>query len=224
LDSLADLLSDHPLFNDLPDAALDDLEHCAVKKSYAAGKIIVHQADVWPYLFLVLEGEIKAVKQSLEGRTFTATTMKTGDVFWGLSFFIQDAPMPVFLQANLDSTIYCWKRDDLKPILDENGLMTWKLCQIMVERMQLASVILEDLAFHPVMSRLAGLLLEIFGDAEDEFMARDLTLDDMASHIGTTREMVCRHLYRFAEEGAIEIRRTELRITDRRFLEKLLRK
>jgi CRP-like cAMP-binding protein len=90
--------------------------------------------------------------------------------------------------------------------------------------MQLASVILEDLAFHPVMSRLAGLLLEIFGDAEDEFMARDLTLDDMASHIGTTREMVCRHLYRFAEEGAIEIRRTELRITDRRFLEKLLRK
>ncbi len=55
-------------------------------------------------------------------------------------------------------------------------------------------------------------------------MAHDLKLDDMASHIGTTREMVCRHLYRFAEEGAIEIRRTELRITNREFLEMQLRK
>lgn len=95
---------------------------------------------------------------------------------------------------------------------------------MMITRMQLASGIVEDLAFHPVMSRLAGLLLDIFGEAEDEFMARDLTLEDMAAHIGTTREMVCRHLYRFAEEGAIEIRRTELRITNRDFLEMQLGK
>ncbi len=102
--------------------------------------------------------------------------------------------------------------------------MAWTLCQLMVERMQLASGIVEDLAFHPVMSRLAGLLLDVFGNAEDQFMARDLTLEEMASHIGTTREMVCRHLYCFAEEGAIEIRRTELRITNREFLEMQLGK
>jgi CRP-like cAMP-binding protein len=175
-------------------------------------------------LFYLPEGEIKAMKQSPEGRTFTATTLKPGDVFWGLSFFIRGAPMPVFLQAKLDSTIHIWNRDDLIPIIQENGFMAWRLCQMMVERMQLASGIVEDLAFHPVMSRLAGLLLDIFGDAEDEFMARDLTLEDMASHIGTTQEMVCRHLYRFAEEGAIEIRRTELRITNREFLEMQLGK
>jgi DNA-binding transcriptional regulator LsrR (DeoR family) len=50
-------------------------------------------------------------------------------------------------------------------------------------------------------------------------MARVLTLEDMAARIGTTREMVCRYLYRLAEEGAIEIRRTELRIKDRQLLE-----
>ncbi len=71
-----------------------------------------------------------------------------------------------------------------------------------------------------VMGRLAGLLLDVFGDAGDEFRARELTLEDMAARIGTTQEMVCRHLYRFAEKGAIEIRRTELRITNRSILEK----
>lgn len=224
MNSLTKLLPVHPIFKHLSEATLDELARGAIKKTYTSQEIIVYQGDIWPYLFYLPEGEIKAVKQSPEGRTFTATTLKPGDIFWGLSFFIEDTPMPVYLQANLDSTIYIWNREDLKPIIEENGIMAWNLCQMMIKRMQLASGIVEDLAFHPVMSRLAGLLLDIFGDAEDEFMARDLTLEDMASYIGTTREMVCRHLYRFAEEGAIEIRRTELRITDREFLEMQLRK
>jgi CRP/FNR family transcriptional regulator len=90
----------------------------------------------------------------------------------------------------------------------------------MISRMQLASAIVEDLAFQPVMGRLAGLILSEFSDAEDEFKSRELTLEEMASRIGTTREMVCRHLYRFAEKGAIQIKRTELRIVDRNMLEK----
>jgi hypothetical protein len=85
--------------------------------------------------------------------------------------------------------------------------------------MQMASDVVEELAFQPVVNRLAGLLLEIFADAEGEFVSRELTLDDMAAHIGTTREMVCRHLYRFAEHGAIEISRTELKINDREMLQ-----
>jgi len=36
--------------------------------------------------------------------------------------------------------------------------------------------------------------------------------------------MVCRHLYRFAEQGVIQINRTELRITNRGMLEKQARK
>jgi len=47
----------------------------------------------------------------------------------------------------------------------------------------------------------------------------DMTLDEMAAQIGTTREMVCRLLYRFAEEGAVEISRTEFMISDSGILE-----
>jgi hypothetical protein len=35
--------------------------------------------------------------------------------------------------------------------------------------------------------------------ADGELVARELTLDEMAARIGTTREIVCRALYRFAE-------------------------
>lgn len=123
MDSLINLLPDHPLFKHLPDDTLDNLARGAIKKTYTSQEIIVHQEDVWPYLFYLAKGEINAVKQSPEGRTFIATTLKPFDVFWGLSFFIEGAPMPVYLQAKLDSTIYIWNREDLTPIIKENGIM-----------------------------------------------------------------------------------------------------
>jgi CRP-like cAMP-binding protein len=213
------MISSSPLFHPLPQEALEELAKSAVKKTYRVGEIIVHQEDVWPYLFLLAQGEINAVKESAGGRSFVATTLKPGDIFWGLAFFIENAPIPVAFHASADSEIYLWSRESLVPIIQSNGEVAWNLCSIMISRMQLASEIVDELAFLPVMGRLAGLLLEVFGEAEDEFVARDLTLDDMAARIGTTREVVCRHLYKFAEKGAIEIRRTELRINDRSFLE-----
>jgi CRP/FNR family cyclic AMP-dependent transcriptional regulator len=219
MNDLGSLFSHNPFFNSLSQETLDELSRLSQHRTLQEKETIVHQEDIWAYLFVVAKGRIHAVKESAEGRTLIAATLQPGDIFWGLAFFVEGMPMPVRLQADSEAEIFIWSRERILPIILENGEMAWALNQVMVNRMQRASGIVESLAFNPVMSRLAGLLLEIFGDAEDEFKARDLTLEDMAAHIGTTREMVCRHLYRLAEEGAIEISRTELRICDRHRLE-----
>ena len=64
-------------------------------------------------------------------------------------------------------------------------------------------------------------LLDHFGEAVGEPITRDMTLDEMATRIGSTREMVCRHLYRLSDQGAIHINRTEFKITNRGMLEKI---
>lgn len=220
MDSLTDILASNALFATFSDRDLADLALNSNHKAYRDQEILVLQEEVWPYLFLIADGKIDAIKESAEGRSFIATSLKAGDIFWGLAFFIEDAPMPVLLQAKEATQIYIWSREYMVPIIQKHGDMSWRLCQVMISRMQLASAIVEDLAFQPVMGRLAGLILSEFSDAEDEFKSRELTLEEMASRIGTTREMVCRHLYRFAEKGAIQIKRTELRITDRKMLEK----
>lgn len=219
MDESTRLITENPLFGGLPGEALVDICKRARMKKYRAQEILVHQDQVWPYLFLMVDGKVQAIKESLAGRAFIATTINPSDIFWGLAFFIQDAPMPVMLQASKESCMYIWDRAYLEPVIRENGDISWRLCQIMISRMQLASEIVEDLAFQPVMGRLAGLILDEFGESGDRFVTRELTLEEMAARIGTTREMVCRHLYRFAEKGAIQINRTELRIIDR---EKLL--
>ena len=127
--------------------------------------------------------------------------------------------MPVALVANQETKLRLWSRKNLEPFMINNGQFTWDLAQLMAERMMLASRILEELAFQPVAGRLAHLLLSQFEDQSGDILSRDLTLDDMAARIGSTREMVCRHLYHFADKGAIQINRTEFKITDQGVLQ-----
>ena len=91
----------------------------------------------------------------------------------------------------------------------------------MITRMQFASEMLNDFVFQPTTGRLAGVLLDHYQEAVDDYVARDMTLDEMAARIGSTREMVCRHLYQFADQGVIQINRTELKILDQSLLAEL---
>ena len=221
MNDLGQLLQQNPVFSVLTPAERNEILTRAVQKKYGKGDVLAHYGDVWPYLFVVESGVVQGLKESREGRSLIVIALGAGDLFWGTAFFEESAPLPVMLQVQEKSRVWLWQRDWLLPILWGNGRFSWELSRLMVRRMQQASQNVEELAFQPVRGRLARLLLGHFGDeAMDEFVARDLTLDEMAARVGTKREMVCRLLYQFAEEGAIEISRTEFMITNRDLLEK----
>jgi CRP-like cAMP-binding protein len=108
------------------------------------------------------------------------------------------------------------------PFILEDGRLSWELTRLVIQRVQFVSEIVEKLAFQPLTSRVARLLLEQF-PSEQDVVPRHLTLDEMASRVGTTREIVCRILYRFAEQGAIQINRTEFTFLNRSLLEEQTR-
>lgn len=208
------LIQENPIFSCLPPRDQELLTDRAIERSYREDDWITRYGDIWPYLFIVDSGEVKAVKESVEGRSLIVTNIQAGEMFWGLAFFNEDTPMWVGLQANQTCRIYLWSREEVLPLLQRNGTVMWELTQTLVRRMQRASDIVEELAFQPVTGRLAHLLLDHFGDDMGEMVNRDLTLDEMAARIGTTREMVCRQLYRFADMGVIQINRTEFMVLD----------
>jgi len=219
-----DFISCIPIFSDLEAAEVEFLASHAVKKRYGGGEWVAQRGDVWPFLISICEGEVTAIKESVEGRSLILETMHKGEVFWGLAFFTEGAQMPAGLKASRDSSLLLWSRERLMPLLQQNGRVSWALSCLVAQRVQRASTIVDELAFQPVMTRLAGLLLGRYQDAVGDFVARDLTLDEMAARIGSTREMVCRMLYRFSESGAIQINRTEFRIADSEILEDYARK
>jgi CRP-like cAMP-binding protein len=215
MERLSELLCAHPVFASLDEAVISRLVKQAIRRPLKKGERLVMQGDVWPYLFLVTEGELDAVKVSGEGRNLVVTTFGRGELFWGLALFQDQAPLLVTLEARCPSLVYLWPRQVIEPVFIEHGRMSWELCILMIQRMQRASTILEELAFQPVAERLARLLLDNFKNAGDEAIARHLTLDEMAARVGTTREMICRVLYRFADKNLIDVKRTEFVLMDK---------
>ena len=221
MEQLMELMRIHPVFASLDETARDLLARQAIKRKLQKGERLVVQGDVWPYLFMVAEGELDAIKVSGEGRNLLVTTFGAGELFWGLAFFQDGAPIPATLEAHLPTHVYLWAKQLIESAFIENPRMSWELCRLMIQRMQRANVIVEELAFQPIAGRLARLLLEDFKNAGDAAIERHLTLDEMASRIGTTREMVCRALYRFADKKLIDVTRTEFALTDKDGLERL---
>lgn len=212
--SIEALLTGNPVFGTLPAAKRSALQRDALPCRLRKGEVLLQRGDVWPYLFIVASGSICAQKESSEGRNLVVTTFKNGDIFWGLGFFYEEMPMLVTLRACEASLVYLWGRERLLPTIMESGEFSWELARLMVTKMARASEILEEMTFQPVAGRLAKLLVNSFQNTPEGTAARDLTLDEMAARIGSTREMVCRFLHRFANEGIIDITRTEFRVID----------
>jgi CRP/FNR family transcriptional regulator len=214
----------NPIFSCMTACQQDALLECALVRQYHKGQYLAHSGDLWPFIFSLLKGSVSAVKESLEGRSFVATTFKPGEVFWGVSFFHPESPMPVALKVDIQSSVLLWSRDQILPIILENGSVGWELARLMVSRMLRASEIVEELAFQPVAGRLAKLLIDFPGQGIPGPIARSLTLDEMAARIGSTREMVCRLLQRFADQELIKITRTEFEITNHDRLIEMMQK
>jgi CRP/FNR family transcriptional regulator len=219
-ETLASLQNTDP-FNSFPRAVLRHLLELSKMRTYAPGEFISYYGDAWPYMVFIEMGSLEAIKESAEGRSLLVYQLKQGDVFWGLTFFNDLAKMPISLRAVEQSRILIWPREDILPLLLEHPQTLWSICGILIQRVQVASAIVEDLAFQPVAGRLAKMLIETYGGRGSEPLARDLTLDEMAARVGTTREMVCRILYKFADEKWIDITRTEFRLVDQEGLRNL---
>jgi CRP/FNR family transcriptional regulator len=212
-------LQGNPVFQMLNKVEREEFARLAIIREFHRGEYLCHNGDAWPYLFLIDHGQIAAVKESAEGRSLLVAIFEANEIFWGPTFFIEELLMPVALMARKSSQIFIWNRQICVPFLLKNGALSWELSQLMVRRMLHASDIVEELAFQSVTGRLARLLLEQY-PSDQQAVERYLTLDEMAARTGTTREMVCRILYRFAAQGAIQINRTEFIFTNRELLEK----
>ena len=206
-------------------AKLSEHEHstlskCAIQRHFEKGDYVAHYGEVWPYLAVISSGMINVVKFSPDGRSLGALSLQSKDEFWSPSLF-DEGPLPAALEVRKTSTIYLWHRDHILPIVQKNNQALWELSLMLMRRVRQASGFLEDLAFHPVAGRLAHLLLSQFKDTDDDLITRNLSLDEMGAMIGTTPVMVCKQLYRFAEEELIKVSRTEFQLTDQSRLEEI---
>jgi CRP-like cAMP-binding protein len=130
--------------------------------------------------------------------------------------------MPSTLIAVSPSSIYQWEGDEALSIVLRNPRAIRALLrrQTLLIRKRRESIY--NLAFNPVASRLAKLIMEQFFATDEPTAQRDLTLGEMAEMVASSPEVVCRLLYQFQAAGAISISRASITLHDRDALKKLV--
>jgi len=218
MQNLSKLIAKCPVLTNLSSQEQDELANSAIKKVYRKGEYVVHGGDVWPYVMIIDYGEINAIKISPSGRSLGTLKLPAGKEFWSPSLFNGD-PLPASLEAWKSSAAYFWHADQVLPFVKENKAALWSLNLELSRRLIQKSEFIQEIAFSSISGRLARLLLDQLD--ENPLVNRNLSLDKMGALIGTTSVMVCKHIHRFAEEGLINVTRTEFELTDQPRLEEI---
>jgi CRP/FNR family transcriptional regulator len=95
-----------------------------------------------------------------------------------------------------------------------------KVLAVVGSRLRHLVDVVESMIFGSVTQRLARLLLDISRQAGADEFDLALTHQELASRLGTVREVVSRNLARFRAEGIVRIQGHQLRIVDRKSLER----
>jgi len=220
MDTLHPCFTQKLIFSKLSPVDHAQLALLAMRKTYLKGQFIFLQGDIWPNVLCIASGRVGWVMLSPEGKRQVVFCPEACDVVWGHSLF-DGEPMPGTLEVMEDCEVFLWRGEQIMPIISRNVEAVWDVARELVVTMRQIREVVYGFAFHPVAGRLARLLLNHYHPVEGQPAPRDLTLDEMADTVGTTRELVSRTLHRFADDGMIKINRVEFVFMDKYQLENL---
>ncbi len=196
------------------------LASLAVRRVLKRDETLFWQDDICTSVLLIATGRLRSVIHSLDGKSYVVSTWEQGEEFWAHTLF-DGEPMPSTLEAVQDSIIYQWDGESTLRILFENKDALSALLSRQVKLIRKRRETISDLAFQPVTGRLAKLLLEQVPPSENSAQ-RDLTLNQIASMVASSSEVVCRLLYQLQRSGMLEITRARITLQDRAALERLV--
>ena len=195
-------LKNVPILEGVSEESLKRLFAGLEKGRFQAGDYIFRQDELVDRLYIMEMGKAEIFKSDINGRKLTLWFIESGGVFCLANMFAHRSFANALAQT--DCLLYSISKTKLTGILAEDRDLTQRLIGCMSRKVVAYSSLLEDLTFKNVPARLAGLLLRCIGLTCSTQAECRITQAEMASLLGTSREVVSRILKRFREDGLID--------------------
>jgi len=210
------------LFGGLSLAELQALAGTAVERRLSAGEVLFVAGDEARGLYVVAEGAVRAFRETLEGREQVIHVERAGATIAEVPVF-DGGPYPSTVAAEEASTLlFIDKRDVLRLCVDHPPIALAAL-KLLAARLRRSAELIEALSLREVDQRLARFILEEArsrGSLTDSGLAVELILTNqqIASRIGTVREIISRSLARLQQNGLIALEGRRATIPDEQAL------
>jgi len=207
-----------PLFNDLSERELALIGERVTVHRYDAGMTIFSEENLCRELFIVKEGSVKLLKTARSGRQQLIGIERAGNSLSEIPIF-DGGRYPVTAQTVEYTLLLRLEADHFRRICHQHPEVAWKVIAALGHRLRRMGSLIEELSFSTVRGRLVAHLLrtaEQYGRRTSRGVEFDLTEnnEELATRLGTVRELVSRNLGRLHGEGWIEIQRRTVIIPD----------
>jgi CRP-like cAMP-binding protein len=224
METTAQALRRISLFNGLSDRALARVADAAIRRTYTPGEIIIIEGDPCQAAYFVVEGQVRIYRLSPGGREQVLVRLGPGQAFNTVPPFQPRGINHANVEALTPVTLYAIPCDNLHRLVGKYPEMALALLRDFAARLDHLTNLVEDLSLRTVRGRLARFLLEhastdLSGTAEAGTVTQRWTQEEIATHLGTVRDMVGRTLRAFADAGLIQMDRQRLVLLDREGLE-----
>ncbi len=207
-------LSRFPPLSLLPQAALEPLAQQADTRSFAAGATILDFADTSRDVYCIVEGAVRVVVRTRLGHEVILKDLGPGELF-GEMAAIEDAPRTASVAALQKTRAYVLPPQAFLDAVLGHPPLALKMLQTLSERLRDRDERTLELVALPVRLRLIAELLRMarnrVGGAHRS-ISPPPPQHELASRIGTRREVVSREMTQLAREGLIEIDRRAIRL------------
>jgi CRP/FNR family transcriptional regulator, cyclic AMP receptor protein len=211
-----DQLKNINYFAGLETSELDAIKAYFTEKTADKGELFLFEGEWSDYLYFLIGGLVKVYKTSQNGKEQILHIAPPGESLNDVSTFDGGTNQASML-AMTPVQLYAIRKADLKTILEEHSRIYINILKALAYRIRRDSNLVEELSSTQVMGRLAKLLTGKYA-GEEATVGLWLTQQDMASMIGTCREVVNRSLKIMEEKGAIRLGRHRIVVLNKEIL------
>jgi CRP/FNR family cyclic AMP-dependent transcriptional regulator len=212
-----------PIFSGLEENELSFLAQRTVLRNYSADQSVFGEGEPCAGLYVVEAGHVRIFKSSANGREQVLSIDGPGSSIAELPVF-DGGNYPASATAIDDATLLFVSKQDFQALCLAHPQVALKVLRVVGSRLRKLVGIIEELSFTTVRHRLASFLLRLAQkDGQRCSGGVEITLpasnQELASHIGTVRELVSRNLSRLQAEGILEIDGRRVTISNLKALE-----
>jgi len=198
-----------PIFSGLTESELLFLAQRAVPRHFSTGETVFGEGQPCAGLYVVESGHIRIFKSSPGGREQVLSIDGPGSSVAELPVF-DGGSYPASVTAVDEATLLFVSKQDFQSLCLAHPEVALKVLRVVGARLRRLVGIIEELSFTTVRHRLASFLLRVAKKegkrtSEGVEIVMPVSNQELASQIGTVRELVSRNLSRLQGEGIIKI-------------------
>src|ERR1017187_1499566 len=223
---LAGILEKSTLLASLSRPEIQSLAARTVRKRFKSGELLFSEEEPCHGLHIIALGKVRIFKTSVNGREQVLAMNHAGESVAELPVF-DGGRYPASAMAVDAVEIAFISRQDFRSFCMEHPEVALKMLAIVGARLRRLVGIIEELSFTTIRQRLISLLLrlaETEGKQTPQGIEFNLPVShqELASQLGTVRELVSRNLTRLQAEGLLDVDARQIVVKDKAGLNALL--